>query len=317
MFKYAGCLVVAVSAFFVTALPMPLTDTDTATIALKASRTNGTIRYTLNGRKQVKVFILSGQSNMEGLGNSKKLTPELADQPGVKIRSAIVGQSDPADWKALGGEFGVWKGFGPEVTLGYELNKALTDADVYLIKSARSGTAISKSARVNFYPAGKNNEYTALIRRVKAGLADLDKQGRRYSVEGFFWMQGESDALDRHNTPDSTEQSGAMYETNLRTLITKVRTDLQLPGLPVFIGRLPSNLVSTVFHGNTFSNAPLVIAGQNAVANDPEMNTHIIGTDDLKLRKDNLHYDTEGQLELGRRFARKYLKYKRNRPVED
>ncbi len=261
----------------------------------------------------VRVFILSGQSNMEGLGNSKLLPPELAAQPEVKIRSAIVGQGDPAEWKELGGEFGVWKGFGPEVTIGYELNKALPDADIYLIKSARSGTALSKTANVNFDQAGANNEYTALIRRVNAALADLKKQGRQYSVEALFWMQGESDALDLHNTPDSAEQSGVQYETNLREFINSVRKDLDLPDVPVFVGQLPSNLVSTVFNGNTFSNAPLVIAGQKKVAEDPEMHAILISTDDLVLRNDHLHYDTEGQLELGRRFAREYVKWKGNK----
>lgn len=260
-------------------------------------------------RKPIRVFILSGQSNMEGLGGSGRLPAELAAQPDVKIWSAILTGPDPTAWKNLGGGFGVGKGFGPEVTLGHELKKGLPDTDIYLIKSARSGTAISKSARVNFDPDGTNNEYTSLVRRVKAALGDLEKSGRAYSVEALFWMQGEADALDRHNLPDSPEPSGERYAVNLRNFITSLREDLGFPDLPVFAGRLPSKLAATVFRGNTFSKAPLVIEGQEKVARDPEMNTVLINTDDLSLGKDRLHYDTQGQLDLGRRFARKYLVY--------
>ena len=37
------------------------------------------------------------------------------------------------------------------------------------------------------------------------------------------------------------------------------------------------------------------------------VNVHLVETDDLSKRSDNLHYDTAGNLELGRRFAAMYL----------
>ncbi len=258
--------------------------------------------------RPVKVFILSGQSNMEGVGRSSQLPPELADQPNVKIRSTILTAPDPDEWKTLGGGFGVGKGFGPEVSVGSELAKAMSDADVFLIKSARSGTPLSKRGRVNFHPT-EGVAYTTLIRRVQAALKDLEDSGRTYSVEALFWMQGEADALDRNNNPGDPSPTAPQYAKNLRHFITSVRRDLQLPDLPVFAGRLPTNLVSTVFRKNTFQSAHLVIAGQEQVARDAAMNTVLINTDDIPLAGDNLHYNTQGQLALGRRFASAYLSY--------
>lgn len=187
----------------------------------------------------VKVFILSGQSNMEGLGGSGRLSPELATQPDVKIWSAILTEPDPTAWEPLAGGFGVGKGFGPEITIGQVLKEALPGHDVYLIKSARSGTPLSKTGRVNFDPDGTKNEYTKLICRVKAAVANLEAAGRTVSVDGMFWMQGESDALDRHNQPESAEPSAERYGANLRNFITSVREELALPDLPVFLGRFP------------------------------------------------------------------------------
>jgi len=70
--------------------------------------------------KPISVFILSGQSNMEGVGGSGALPPELASQPDVQIWSAMLSDPDPKAWKPLVGGFGVGKGLIDECDVCFE-----------------------------------------------------------------------------------------------------------------------------------------------------------------------------------------------------
>jgi hypothetical protein len=130
-----------------------------------------------------------------------------------------------------------------------------------------------------------------LYARLRAAVADaiVAPVGEKWpKVKGFFWMQGETDAVN--------PQTSAAYDTNLRNLITRVRADFGDDKLPVVLGRVR---LSEPFAMN-------VRAAQDAAAHRIT-NVKTINTDRLALVADGVHYDTGAIEALGRRMADAYL----------
>ena len=93
--------------------------------------------------------------------------------------------------------------------------------------------------------------------------------------------------------------AGAQYGENLRVLVDALRSDLDDQELPFIFGQVdlpPDRYPATA----------QVRAAQQAAA--PLISGAVmVSTEGLAKRPDDLHYDTAGQLELGRRFARAYI----------
>ena len=143
---------------------------------------------------------------------------------------------------------------------------------------------------LDWNPAGTNNLYDNMVARVNQALAALPAQGYTGYVAGFFWMQGESDAIEGH---------GGEYATNLTNLIASVRADFGNPNLPFVFGQiidfdLPNNTTSSV-----------VRAKQQQVV-DTVANTAFILTDDLG-HADFIHFNGQGIYTMGVRFGAGYL----------
>jgi hypothetical protein len=104
-------------------------------------------------------------------------------------------------------------------------------------------------------------------------------------------MQGERDAR--------YPEAGRAYEQNLEALIHSLRRDLDAPGLPFLLGRInppPSH----------YPAVEEVQRAQAAVAQRLD-GVALVSTEGLAKHRDELHYNTAGQIELGRRFAEAFL----------
>lgn len=110
----------------------------------------------------------------------------------------------------------------------------------------------------------------------------------------FVWMQGEADA-----------KSGmaAVYEESLRGLMKQLRDDLKRPDMSAVIGRLSD-------HKNGTAGWDAGRAAQEKVAKE-DARAAWVDTDDLNGPKNDLHYNREGYLELGSRFATKSIELTR------
>ena len=207
------------------------------------------------GKSPVKVFILAGQSNMEGQG---------AMRAGAKNRNGGKGTleflvKDPAtaerfkhtidkngDWLVrddvwiwyLGRKGGLSAGYGakkdkigPEFQFGHAMGAHFGN-QVLLIKTAWGGKSLQK----DFRPPGSGGTvgpfYTEMIGHVKQVLADLKKEfpdydGKGYELAGFCWHQGWNDGCSVEAT--------AEYENNMIHFIRDVRKDLGAKDLPFVI----------------------------------------------------------------------------------
>lgn len=236
----------------------------------------------------LEVYLLAGQSNMDGYGYTTALPPawRLAD-PRVPFYWTGWGEFRDLQPASYGGG---WL-MGPEVSFG----RTLADAGgaVALVKHAVGGTDLA------FYwnpgvPHGNGSPgegYRAFEVAVANATATLDAAGEPWRWAGFAWMQGESDALDL--------SLAYAYEANLTGLIAAVRELTGEPELPAAIG-----LISTQ---SNWTHAEIVRAAQVAVA-EADPTVVYVETDDLPRNTlDTAHYDGPSERVLGARFARALL----------
>jgi hypothetical protein len=231
-----------------------------------------------------KVFLLAGQSNMAGVGGYDSPIPPPYNVPQPAVR--FWNESNDG-WVDLQSGFGFSPTmFGPEVSFGYRLhNTTFPNDDIYLVKYALTSTSLA----VDWKPDGTGPCYNTFKSRVNAAMAKLRNDGLSPSIAGMIWMQGEGDA---------TEAFAPNYAANLTNLIGKVRGDFSTPDMRFVLGRiLPT--------AGTPANNAIVRAAQEAVPGQVG-NASWINTDDLPLAYP-VHYGTQGQIELGKRFADQFV----------
>jgi hypothetical protein len=237
------------------------------------------------GPPAIKVLLLAGQSNMVGLGRLDELPAELAT-PDTEVLIHAEGQLDAAvagAWRPLAPGFGVDASrFGPELTAGLAVEARHPGVRWALIKHSIGGTSLA----ADWDPAS-GPLYASFREHVPRALAELAAYGPA-EVVGLLWMQGESDAL--------TSDDAAAYQARLGAFLGRVREELRLPTLPVVLGLISTD-AAWVYQAQ-------VRAAQGAIAAATGQ-VEVIETADLPRdfdAGDQYHYDTTGQLELGRRF---------------
>jgi len=219
---------------------------------------------------KVRVFILSGQSNMAGLNPDISFTPALKkafpQDEIIVIKDAMGGQPIKRWYK----QWQPAKKEAPEV------------ADKPGKKGARPAAAKGKKQ-----PDAKSNTngdlYDRLMSKVRPAL-----EGKKVDTVSFVWMQGESDV--KHG-------QSAVYADSLRGLIKQLRDDLQRPDMTVVIGRISDQYVGKP-HGEAIRDAEVAVAKEDKLAD-------WVDTDDLNGPKNAVHYTKEGYATLGVRFAEK------------
>ena len=230
-----------------------------------------------------KVFILAGQSNMEGQavvdlagkdynqGRGTLLT--LMGDPvlGPKLKHLKDDSGEWATrkdvWVRYQPEQGLLKAaplglgftpygdkhhFGPELECGHVLGNALANP-VLLIKTAWGGKSLYKDFRPPSSGGQVGPYYTKMIEQVRHALANIAKEFPSYKGEGvelagFVWYQGWNDGVD-------PKKAIPEYENNLANLIRDVRKDLKSPRLPVVVGELTGPWVKALGAWDTLRKA--------------------------------------------------------------
>jgi hypothetical protein len=267
-----------------------------------------------SGKKKIKVFILSGQSNMGGWGNSLELTDSLRYGTENKL------MFENGKWQKLKPHrktntkqkenFGMTEfNFGPEISFANELTKAYPNETIGIIKSSTGGTGIlawspnwTKEQADRTKDGRKGDLYKVLIDKVKAAQKEADIE-----IVGFLWQQGGK---------DMTQVSlGKEYFNNLKSLIDGLRKDLNLPNLPAFIGCSVSKEelknVDKAQLDRVKKGRPgvehVILARFEAEEKIP--NVKVVVTPNLEKHPKNVHYNTKGQLGLGEYYANSFLEF--------
>lgn len=227
-------------------------------------------------KPEIPLFILAGQSNMNGAGVVAELPDELK-QPANDVLYAHYWE---VRFKPL--DLSKATSFGPEVAFGREMAKAL-GRPVALAKLADGGTSLER----NWNPSieGKASLYNRLIEYA----GSIKAKNPNFRVTGMIWMQGEADARYFSKTVDQ-------YRDKFETLITGCRTKFGVEDMPFVAGRID-------FHAAQYRKQ--VREAQQTVRCKRYA---WIDCDDLDRHVDKLHMNTKGQLELGKRFAAAMIK---------
>lgn len=240
--------------------------------------------------RPVKVFILAGQSNMEGQAvadldgkdyNDGKGTLNALLQDSAKARQVKHLKNSKGEWAVredvwvryqredaplLAGPltmgfsvYGDTHHFGPELQFGHVVGNHFSN-QVLLIKTAWGG----KSLYRDFRPPGSGGTvgpyYTKMLAEIRAALANLKTdfptyRNQGYELAGFVWYQGWNDGVDPKNAIPE-------YEQNLANLIKDVRKDLHAPNLPFVIGELTGPWVHAPDEWETLRKAQVTAAAR-------------------------------------------------------
>jgi hypothetical protein len=239
-----------------------------------------------------RVFLLGGQSNMDGYGICTQLpSPYNVSQPAVKFWRNN-------GWVSLQGGFGSSSAyFGPEVTFGYQIHVMHPSDGIYLVKYAVGGTALADAAK-EWTPNGSGVTYNAFKSTVTAALQNLRNASLSPTIAGMLWMQGESDTAPNY---------APAYAANLKNFIGKVRSDFATPDMPFVVGRI---MAYSSYPFGTPSDNALVRTAQATVPTQAS-SASWINTDDLEVNPQGAswagHYDAQGQIGLGLQFASKFV----------
>ena len=195
--------------------------------------------------KEVSVYLLGGQSNMEGQGFTKELTEDqkkfshpVMYWSGKQWLEIEVGKTLTSRKPGL---------FGLELSFSQEMAKK--DQNVYLIKFSASGMPLHhgwsgntwkgwepSKGRVNFYPGKAPNDphcgtlYRKMMAKFRSGLKAIEKRGDTPVIKGFLWMQGEQDSKQL--------ESAKSYGESLKRLKQRVAEDVGVDKIPMVFGQV-------------------------------------------------------------------------------
>lgn len=179
--------------------------------------------------------------------------------------------------------------FGPEIGFAHTFLESESLDQLWLVKYAVGGSSLlaweadwSSERAAIADDADKGPLYQRLLRHFEQVTQDEEVE-----VLACLWMQGESDSR--------FQQAAADYQANLKRLIARIRADLDQAEMRFVIGLVNPS-------GAKFAHLSTVRAAQRLVA-ETVPNVSFVDTAGLSKHDDKLHYDTAGQLELGRRFA--------------
>ena len=227
-------------------------------------------------------------SYVEGVPGTAKCT---AHSKGILT---MVAQKQPAlclDSKGnVGYIFASGTGFGPEIGLARKLKKGKMN-NFGVFKFAWGSTSLAE----DWKPFSSNgyqlfNKFLYHLREIAKGY---NQKNYRVRVAALFWMQGESDALE-------LDASNA-YHQNFKGFIDIIKMFVGNPKLPVIVGLIAPYRPPT----NSWVYAEKVRQAQMKIA------SKWIETADLPLDTDGVHYNSNGLLFLGGRFADAYLSINR------
>ena len=268
----------------------------------------------------VQVFLLAGQSNMEGYG--PRLDQDTGDWPMSRSLEDLIANGEE-DAGILDARNDVWVSFlspdpvlppgplepgfgdlpsffGPELGLG-ELLGNEREEPIVLFKVAEGGTTLG----IDWRPPSAGGRTGPMYQTMIDGYAEFETAGlsesfpteleaRGYRLAGFLWLQGWNDQFEDGLVPE--------YQSNLEALVRDVRDAVGDPDLP-----------AVIIEGPTLDEE-LRQARLDAVATleaEQPGRTVLVETADLvtiELEGNfHFHFNAANYLEVGRRTAQAIL----------
>ena len=224
------------------------------------------------------LIVLAGQSNMVGYGDKKEVKGyELPKN--VKL----------FDYTSNGKKMWQPNAFGPELGMALELVNRYPEKKFLIVKYAIGGTPINAwlpKTEEGHITTKTNLGFENIYQNAIACIKNVKK---RYNAKliGVCWMQGERDA--------KLQTTAEKYEDNFKSFISSIRSEFNNAQLPFIFGEINPPIES-------YPAVVTVVKAQLEVEKETN-DVWSVGTGDLTKLKDGVHYDSFGQLTLGKRFG--------------
>ena len=228
------------------------------------------------------LFLLVGQSNMAGRG---KVEPE-----DLKPHTRVLTLTKDNQWQPaiapLHFDKPKYVGVGLGRSFGIEIANANPNITVGLIPCAVGGSPIASWEPGALDRATATHPYDDTLIHMQAALP-------LGTLKAILWHQGESDAKPAESV---------VYEEKLHTLIHRFRKEFNAPTVPFIAGQMG------IFAERPWDEHKKLI--DQAHQSLPQKIPHAAFVDakNLQHKGDEVHFDSPSYRELGRRYAKAYLK---------
>jgi hypothetical protein len=183
------------------------------------------------------IVILAGQSNMSGRGTPFSATTDPINSSIFQVsdQGATKGTIKPASEPLMMPDYPSGIGPGLQFARWYASRKLASNRKVLLVPVAYGGTPLSSNAVLAWRRGGvAGNLYANMLTQVQSALTAAGTGAR---IVAALWLQGETDG-DNNTT-------GSQYQTDLDALFNGLRADLSLPTLPIIVGTMVPEYLST------------------------------------------------------------------------
>jgi len=236
----------------------------------------------------IDLFILAGQSNMQGWRSDAKQYPADRQQLDSRIPfyyETIGYGSSQQQWGTLRSQPGHFRSghFGPEITFGRALLK--TGHVPAIFKYSLGGSSL----KLDWKAPGQHGIYDNMVASIKTAIHTLEAQGHTVTPRAIIWIQGESDA--------DTEQLSIEYYWHLKKMLHHLRGSvIRLPNIPVILSVDEQ-------HPRVQQNPQVVDAQIKLAVEDPTITfVSMYGLE----KYDVTHLTAKGTIEQGKRIFQAY-----------
>jgi hypothetical protein len=223
-----------------------------------------------NHQRKLSIFILAGQSNMSGYG-------EVNEYKAINTFHKIYAFDDSYEW-VIGKEPLLITGIGPSISFASQLLNRNYYQQIGLVNVSVGGTGIQDWQKNN----SENSLYQKMLQRALAAST----QGQ---IKGILFFQGEHDS---GNGPNLHCYDWDVY---FKKFVKDIRKELNNDSLPIIFAQL----------GKGTDKKWNVIKKLQESINIH--NVKMIKTDDLPFQEGDVHFTTNGYIEIGKRFADTYI----------
>lgn len=277
-----------------------------------------------NSEKPIKLFFLGGQSNMDGYGLNKELPEELNKE----FKNVWIFHGNPTKDGIANGGTGVWaklqpghgvgfkynegsnmlsQKFGLELSFALALQEKYPDEKIAIIKYSKGGTSIDSLAasyfgcwEPNFRAKKGINQYDHFLNTVKLAFktsGEIKKKNEIFEPMGILWMQGESDA-------EYDEEIANRYYGHLNNLMNLIRAAFHKDDIPIVLGKISDSGLDE--DGIIWDYGDIIQYAQEKFVKE-DKNAAIVRSTKHYKYSDQWHYDSNGYINLGKKFAEKII----------
>ena len=240
----------------------------------------------LPSKEKLHLYLLIGQSNMEGQGKIEPM--DEIPHPRVLMfdrKHQWLPAVEPVTSRAKPNGYGV----GPGLAFGKFMAEKNPDVTIGLVSCAVGGTPLKRWVR-------GGDLYANAVKRIRIAMVDG-------TLAGILWHQGEADS--------KVESDATTYGDRLAKMIHDLREDLNATNVPFVVGEI----------GQFNDQRTTKFTPYFHVVNDSLMKipTHVPLTGcaeskGLTDKGDHVHFDSPSQRELGKRYAEIMLKLQAIKP---